>query len=195
MKLPDFLSDPAFDRLRATMGNVPLGNFLAIPGRSLLSASDLQKLSSEGLEVAADEVEVLPDSTLAYRGQRVILYIRESHLAARGETFLRAPESTPLPEDEDSLPRFHVAHCRTLESMRYSGRSHRYVVANREDGLFDLVLYGRPVQRRLRVCKNCLETLEWKGFSTRTGTKDRSEGVRGFRIEEFFRTYGKLVAP
>ncbi len=194
MKLPDFLVSPALNRLRERMDHAPLGNFVSVPGQTLLSAADLQSLSGEGLEVASDEVEVLPDSTLAYRGRRVLLYIRESHLAARGELLLRTSGNDTLPEGEESLPRFHVAHCRTLEAMRYSGRSHRYVVATREDGLFDLVLYGRPVRRRLRVCKNCLETLDWKGFSSRPGAKDRSQAVQDFRIDEFFRGFGNTVA-
>jgi hypothetical protein len=198
VKLPDFLLDPDLDRLRQKMGHIPLGHFVAVPGQALLSSADLANLSGEGIEVAPDEVEVLGDSTLSYRGRRVILYIRESHMPPRADTPFRASETLekePCRGEEENLPRFHVAHCRTLEIMRISGRRQRYVVATRDDGIFDLLLVGRPIRSRLRVCKNCLEKLDWKGFCAKRSPEERNREAQDFRIDAFFRSFGRTVTP
>jgi hypothetical protein len=46
------------------------------PGR--LTLTELTELSSAaGLDVSLDEIVVLPDGTLSYKGQRIVVYIRD----------------------------------------------------------------------------------------------------------------------
>lgn len=135
--------------------------------------------------MSSDAIRVLSDGTLAYRDWRVVLYIRE--------TSFRGGDGRWEPE-ERSLPRFHVACCRTLEAMWLSGRAHRNVVSTREDGLFDLKIQGSASFRALRVCKNCLETLDWQGFQS-ADPAEREAGVRAFVLRDFFDRYGRQVSP
>ena len=136
--------------------------------------------------MSSDAIRVLTDGTLAYRDRRVVLYIRE--------TSLRGGDGGGEPE-EGSLPRFHVARCRTLEAMWLSGRGHWSVVSIREDGLFDLKIQGTSSFRPLRVCKNCLEALDWQGFQSASGPEGRERGVTGFVLRDFFDRYGRQVPP
>ena len=41
-------------------------------------------------------------------------------------------------KDELKLPRFHVAHCSTLQTMIGNGKKKRYVVSQNENDLFHL---------------------------------------------------------
>jgi hypothetical protein len=51
--------------------------------------------------------------------------------------------------------------------MRRNQRFERYVVANREDGFFQIYIVegiAKPKVVRLNVCQICLDTIGWKGF-------------------------------
>jgi hypothetical protein len=160
MMLPDFIDFEPFNRLRRLM-NAPLPeNF--VPGYTIsrLTHDDLDK-SLEGIEgVAVDDigdVEVLSDGTLAYKNRRVVLYIRDT-------SGYREHDPREL------LPKFHVSNCKTLKRMREGGRYERYVVSQRTDGTFKMnFLYGDgTIQTEicsLKVCKNCLEDLDYNGYS------------------------------
>ena len=203
LSLPRFDTDPTFARLRKRMGATRLGSFSPPPVAPLdplpqdhVSEGESADLASRGLDVGAGEVRLLPDGTLAFKNRRVLLYIRTPISAA--------PEDPDIDESwrsarrwssgaEDSGPRFHIANCRILESMRQSGRGHRYVVSTRIDGQFELVSPGGSVTTRaLRVCKNCLERLDWQGFGRVSG-QERDLRVNSFSLSDFFKTYGRTL--
>src|SRR6185437_6474991 len=111
------------------------------------------------IEIPLDEVRVLEDGTLAYKNQRVVLYIRDVKQYRRSQ-----------PTDAD-LPRFHVADCDKLKEMRSNNRYERYVVATRDTGVFTINFKPQGAQRfiksdkQLCVCQLCLRRLDWDNFS------------------------------
>lgn len=186
MKLPDFTKDAQLNTLRQLMG-APLGEFTPATNRDVLTADEIEALTKQGIDVSLDEVHALPDGTLAYKNSRVILYIRDVAYYRDG--------------NQPNLPRFHVADCRTLETMRANNRFERYVVATRDDGLFSLNIIPpnewsggvRSVTEQLPVCQNCLTKLRWDGFAHGMDKLTRRDIVDRFSIAQFFGVYGKTL--
>lgn len=177
LKLPDFLNDPALNSLRFEMG-APLAGPIG-PKRAvqLLTAEDLEALEGGGLEIDAKTIGVSDDGTLKYKNKRVLLYIRD--IGGVG--------------GRHGLPRFHVAYCKTLETMQRDQRFARYVVATRDDGQFllNVVSERRPIVERLDVCQMCLARLAWNGFSFDWHQPPRREAVRAFTLTDYFARYRK----
>ena len=157
-----------------------------------LTVEELERLGREGIEIPLDQVRVLDDGTLAYKNQRVVLYIRDVKQYRHSE-----------PSEQD-LPRFHVADCDKLQEMRANNRYERYVVATRDTGLFTINLKAQGSQRyvqsdrRLSVCQYCLGRLDWDGFSRFRYQRDRNrsrnqrrEIVSLFSLERYFAKFGK----
>lgn len=125
---------------------------------------------------------------LTYKGEQVILYIKDT----------RSDRYTLEHEPEKSR-RFHVAECETLETMRHKGRFERYVVTNRMDGLFLVDWLEKDTRERgeteaaLKVCKNCLKAINWRGYENSEDRlelagdrrQSKSEIWSGFEISQF----------
>ena len=142
------------------------------------------QLGGSGIEIALDEVECSKDGLLTYKGQQVLLYIKDT----------RQDRHTLL-HDTDKARRFHVAdQCPTLEEMRAKNRYDRYVVTNRKDGQFlvDAVdsFNGsiEEIEAPLKVCMNCLKTLDY-GEYTSLGYQQRREFWSAFSIKGFFEEF------
>ncbi|WP_368623423.1 HNH endonuclease [Paraburkholderia sp. BR13444] len=175
-KLPDFLTWSAFNGLRHKMGAPLVERFGATHVVTEIDLPVIDRLKGDGIDVTADQIQVLDDGTLAYKGYRVLVYIRDVH--AMG--------------NRDTMPKYHFAHCRTLEAMYRNQRSERYVVANSDSGLFHVnVMDGgvRPQQVRLQVCQNCLAHIRWKGFDMQAARPSRLSIVEQFKLTEFFVKY------
>ncbi len=179
MRLPDFLENDDFNRLRKQMGAGVLADELGgiawtpLPVRGV----DISDLA---------EITVEPDRTLSYRGRRILVFIRDQYLNADG---------TPRNY------RYHVAECKKLQEMRRDKRFGRYVGADRDDGNFTVnYLSGgrivrKEIERKLLVCRYCLGELDWDGYS-RKPARVRDQIHQNFSPARFFKHYGKtLVAP
>lgn len=209
MRLPQFGSAPYFVALREKMGAKPAGRFSPVlefrpvPPAEAVTEAELVRLSREGVEVSEAAVRILDDGTLAFKNRRVLLYLSRT-VPLDGLHVRNVKPQSPDDLEEtwkskrqeafsgEGDPRFHIADCSTLQTMRQTGRGGRYVVSVREDGLFDIASGGNVVSRKLRVCKNCLEKLEWKGFSKRSAI-DRDAAVSAFSLAEFFGRYSRTV--
>lgn len=130
------------------------------PGTETLSPrEEIRTQLQSGIEISLEDVDSGPGGLLAYKGEQVILYIRDT----------RADQYTLEHEPEKSR-RFHVAECDTLATMRDKGRFERYVVTNRMDGLFLVDWFDKDTGSRgateaaLKVCKNCLKAINWRGY-------------------------------
>ena len=201
LSLPKFAADPVFVRLRDMMRAVRNGNFSPQPvtpppplPQDYVSAEEMANLESKGLDVEESDVRILEDGTLAYKNLRVVLYIRSPNSPYTDDLDIdeswRAPRRSVA---DDSGPRFHIANCRTLEKMRQSGRGDRYVVSTRDDCQFEIVTAGGSVSTRsLRVCKNCLEKLDWRGFNRASGV-ERDLRVKAFSLIHFFSVNGRSL--
>jgi len=176
MKLPNFLFNGPLNALRSEMG-APLSNSFKAQGVvKLIDLPMVEVLRTAGLEVNFEDVKRLKDGTLGYKGHRVLLYIRD--VQSYG--------------DRATLPKFHVAYCKTLESMRAANRFQRYVVANRDDGLFEVNLLHEARQKRpvaLAVCQFCLGMLGWNGFPQGGSSTERAQHVKAFSLADFFKRY------
>ena len=182
MKLPNFLVVDEFIRLKNAMG-IPrnrLGNVRAVNVKRVgATREEIRQLAKEGLEVDKQDVTLLPDGTLSYKDRRVLLYIRD--ISQYGGNY--------------SDPRFHFADCVTLRNMRENLRFGRFVIASRDDGLFQLhyINSGRQIEKRLDVCQNCLDRLKYNGFQLAMPSNIRLAAVQGFSIADFFSVYPKIL--
>ncbi len=175
MNLPDFLEFGPLNDLRAAM-SAPLRAFDAVPLPTFtLTLAEQGMLKKSGIEIGLDSILVTDDRMLAYKGSRIILYIRNPQMYE---------------------PRYHLLNCHKINEMREQNRLGRYVVANREDGLFELERGGKRTLVPLQVCQFCLEMLVWEGFSRQTMSSETRAGiVRQFSLKQFFDRYGRQVAP
>ena len=183
MRLPNFYNHAGLKALKTAMG-IPddvYGGFRVDISDFVLTAEEKVRLgSSEGVVVDADSVRFvsfLADGTIAYKGQRVLLYIRDKSFVS----------------SEQDYPRFHISNCETLRDTRKKGRLERYVVATDNSGKFKVnFIRNNAVSKtgnfKLRVCKNCLELLNYDGFSRYGGTR-KQDIVYGFSISAFFERY------
>lgn len=182
VKLINFLEMPLLNQLRKKMC-APLANdFKPTIEVSLLDAKTIRMLGVEGIELTDfKEVALQQDKTLGYKGQRVMVYIRDVNLY----------ENTVNP----ALPRFHVSFCKKLEEMKDGGRLQRYVVANRDDGYFSININNRGAEwLELTVCQFCLDNLSWSGFSfNKMQSRQRKMIVSEFAISKFFKKYPKSL--
>lgn len=149
------------------------------PGR--LTLDELNRLTGDGIDVYFNELTILADGTLGYKGNRVLLYIRDVHIY----------------RDEDREPRYHLCNCATLVTMTQSGRFERYVISTKSDGNFriNLIRYRSTMleNRRLRVCQNCLDTLCLNGFRLRMRQSEKERIVAEFTPDDFFRIYPRFL--
>ncbi|WP_417814722.1 HNH endonuclease [Thalassospira alkalitolerans] len=147
---------------------------------------DIREVLWHSVEVDIADVESGPLGLLTYKGEQILLYILQSH----------RPEHTLLYEPENS-PKFHVAECRTIESMREKGRFDRYVVTTNTSGTFKVEFEENYPHRKgtvhanLHACKNCMQHLNYKNYS-RMQKPQRDEFVSKFNISAFFEEYQPL---
>lgn len=125
-------------------------------------------LETTGLDVDINDVEIKPNGLLHYRGEQILLYIKEV------SSF----------NHNVNLPKFHFYQCQTLNSMQNKGRFERYVVTQRKTGYFLMDkkigydVYEQDVEEKLSVCKNCLNWYN-KNYL-------KKDNVDTFNIVEFF---------
>jgi hypothetical protein len=182
VKLPDFLNHAGMNDLRVKMRDAPLGNAIAREASHRLTEAELEILITGGIDIKSlDDVRACQDGTLAFKDRRVVLYIRDiSEFRGYRQT----------------LPKFHVAECRTLQEMRRNQRFGKYVVAARMDGQFQINRIGSATEsklERLAVCKNCLDKLQFNGYR-HDWAKSRCDAVvETFTLSDFFRQYPRDI--
>ena len=120
---------------------------------------------------------------LSYEGRQVVLYIQDQGWGVR-EVMETGSKGTKV----------HVADCSTLKEMRYQGRYERYVATNDVGGNFYVTGeqdYAERVEGRakLRVCKNCLSQLNYRGYK-----RNRYQVFQAFKWSEFFEEYNSHFA-
>jgi hypothetical protein len=175
-ELPDFLRWPAFNSLRTRMRAPLVAPFAKQRVYTEIDLSTEELLQTSGIDVDAEEIEVLEDGTLGYKGRRVLVYIRDVNVMGSRE----------------HMPRYHFAFCTTLSNMHQNNRGGRYVVASRDTGLFEVNLIGatiHPKDVKLNVCQNCLVHISWNGFGYHQEKGSRIAQVKAFTLVDFFKRY------
>lgn len=127
------------------------------------------QLETTGIEVNVNDVEIKPNGLLHYRGEQILLYIKE------------------VQGFSSNMPKYHFTQCRTLTQKQADGSFDRYVVTQRKDGYFliDRKIgynhYERDKLEKLDVCKNCLS---WYGKYNKTFYT-----IYDFNINDFFEKF------
>ena len=176
---------PELNRQREQIG-APISNW-RIDSDNLDPREALLDDLVSGIEIKIEDIDdVSPGHLLSYKSEQVILYIKDTRNS------LWTLQNKP----EDSK-RFHVAECKTLKDMKGKGRFERYIVTNRMDGLFLVDWLDRDTgergatETRLKVCKNCLGALNWRGYERPVtyGKQQKSDIWENFEISEFLMDY------
>lgn len=178
-KLPNYLEDSEFNYLRFIM-NAPLVSSFTARKISFLDEESIRKLGTEGIDIDDfSQIKIESDKTLSFRGKRVIIYIRDVKEIS----------------DQQSLPRYHLGYCSTLETMTQANRFNRYVIANREDGVFTInyvnQTFRQDTNAKLNVCKNCLDLLAWENYKKNSSQTIKDKIVKNFNLVDFFTRYPK----
>jgi hypothetical protein len=177
MRLPDFTKFTAFQKLKTMMGAKEFGTFVAKETPWRVTDKEIDLLNHSSIEVNnVNDVQVLNDGTLAFKGVRSLVYIRD--ISSYGS---KKPD----------LPRFHIADCSTIHEMKKNNKWKRYVMSSTIDGKFEVSLNGkRPFHKeKLDVCKNCLDKIKFNGFSFSEEKHFREIIFGEFSINDFFTQY------
>ena len=145
----------------------------------------VDQLGTEGIELGDISELDIQDGLLSYRGRQVLLYIQDH--GQNAQKVLLEPETGR---------KYHVAECRTIKEMKSKGRFDRFVVTNDISGSFHISGFDYASERSvegkaaLKVCKNCLKHLNYKGY----GVPGNFQAFNSFDPEEFFKTYSSFFS-
>lgn len=186
MKLPDFSQDPTLNSLRHQMHAELIDWSAGITDWNGLDPAEWAAIRTVGLEVDLTDIEIGADDTFEYKGNKVLVYIRDQFYVELGS----------LPEY-----RVHIAQCRTLDAMRSAGRfQSRYVVSMKTDGKFVVNLIPRGYAERdgaprienttvdMKVCRNCLQKVRYRGYP-----RNKQKIVESFDFGSYLEEYGSSV--
>lgn len=173
MKLIDFYQYEKLNSLLKEMG-AELKPFKTPNIWDGIDDSKLAELLKTGeVEIDLDEIKTR-DGVFEYKGRKVIVYIRDqySKYYARGY-------------------KFHLTKCSTISKAFQNRRNSRYVVSLRTDGQFkinlldDNVIVKKDLIEPLKVCKNCLEQINYKKYKARP-YKIKQGIYEEFQLEQYF---------
>lgn len=145
---------------------------------------DLEEIDvqlKQGISVDINEIKVLDNSLLSYKGRQVLLYIQDHSWNIMAAI-----------NDGAQGKKYHVSNCSTLTNMRLQGRYDRYVATNDIDGFFLIDGINQDTGKliegktELKVCQNCLKHLNYKKYK---GSSSLMQVFNTFSLEEFFTTY------
>lgn len=188
MKLINFNEFLAFKNMREKMG-IPENYKPNFENLNIKITTNWSDIKTKGLDISIDELYVAADKTLEhkdYPGQKMLVYIRDY-----------MGDYVKDEEDMASFPKFHISWCTALERMHKSKKYDRYVVSQRNDGVFLLnkTLSGKIVEKdielKLNVCKYCLGNLNYKGYGTSYQAKN--EIFNNFTVKDFLNEYNTEI--
>ena len=179
-RLPDFATSKIWKELRNKMG----ATFsVEMPSLQIdeISFDEIRKLQTSNIDIEniKDHIDPL-DQTFNYKGQKVILYIKQQYRKMR----------------ELENPRweykYHLSFCNHLNKMEAEGRfKSRYVVTQRVDGKFLVDIIAIETKKYLKenfyckmnVCKICLSQLR------RHYPAEQMFLYNAFSLERFLKKY------
>lgn len=128
-----------------------------------------------GIKINITELDA-GSGLISFQGRQVLLYIRDH------SQIYDAAIAEPARGNK-----FHIAWCKTLDTMRQDGRFGRYHATNRLDGSFEIDDgRGRHQDVELKVCRNCLEKLNYRESANKV---IRHTVFNSFVLKEFFSHY------
>ena len=167
-------------RAAQQMGAAP-SKFAVVPSSERISP--LTEKLDKGIELLDLEDIDVSNGLISYEGHQILLYIPD-----HGTRVMVAKD------DGSKGNKFHVADCAKLKAMRSQNRFDRYIAVNNLTGTFDIhgvhPLYSKKITGKtdLKVCKQCLRHLRYKGYSG----KQSKRIFDNFSLKEFFETYSSF---
>ncbi len=166
------------ENLRKLMG-AELAHF-SVDREYMNEISNVSFELNKGLEIDISQLEIV-GGVYSFKGEQLVVYIYH--------TF---HEKEYVENDPDKNVRFHLKDCKTIEMMREKNRFEtRYIGSNNTDGNFRVSVYSdklrkseEEIKTNLRVCKNCLNELNYKGYKF-----NNAEVWKTFNLKEFFDHY------
>jgi len=179
-----------FSKLWANVNRMGKHEVIIDPGEKKLPPDfELdQKLSgTSGLDVTLEVLE-WDHGVPGVRGRQVMLFIPD-----------QGTDIDNVLSGEEEGRKFHVADCKTLNTMRQQHRFGRYKATYNVSGRFQV--YGvssktgssQKGEAELKVCKNCLSYLNYKGYRSGHGLP-KSTIYNEFDIAEFLSEYSTLFS-
>lgn len=167
MKLPDFNHFEPVLELRRQMAAVKTGNFELFDPEKHLTGQERSRLENQGINVRLNDIRVLPDSTLAIKNGRVLVFQKDA------------------PMEKQARQHFHLALCPVLESAPEQSLVATTCLSSPFPVLDD------KNRRSLSVCPECLSLLGYKGFSLTRNRRIRysEQLMRHFDLASFFKLY------
>ena len=192
MKLINFNNFLPFKKIREKM-NIPKDfkpNFES--SKAILIEMKFLEIKTKGLDISIEDLVLAPNKTLEHKdfpGQKMLVYIRDFN-----------GDYAKDENNRENYPRFHIAWCKTLNDMHQKKKYERYVVSQRNDGIFLLnkTISGKVVKKDIElpllICKNCLTTLKYKGYSSLSNHYSKSNEIfKDFNVKEFLDEYNTEV--
>lgn len=141
------------------------------------------------IKLSAEEVKKYVKNTaglMAIGVQQVTLHIYHPYFD-REEL-----ESIPAPG-----PKFRFTECKTILRMRVSGKYDRYIASNEKNGRFPVTHFDKKsrehqsdeISATLNPCQNCLEQINYNGWSDLRSRHQRRKALRDFNLEQFYEDF------
>ena len=166
------------ENLRLMMG-AEKTNF-SIDTENTREARNISFELKKGLEIDISQLDIV-GGVYSFQGEQLVVHIYETY-KEKGHVVV-APENNV---------RFHLTECKTIEKMRQNNKFEvRYIGTNNTDGNFKVSVYSdnfrntqEEIETNLRVCKNCLNKLNYKEYNN-----NNRDIWNSFNLEEFFDHY------
>jgi hypothetical protein len=170
MKLVDFHDFEPMNKLRSRMGAELISKFQAT--WDSISEEELEnQLRTTGVLVDFNDIVFNDVGYSTYKNKLVLFYIK-----------------TQIARYFYKGYKFHFSKCSTISSAIDDNRNSRYVISKRTDGIFNVILrseiHEEEREVELKPCKNCLKSVNYKGYAVLTST-DKDKIYNQFDIAEF----------
>lgn len=173
MKLIDFYQFEKLNSLLKEMG-ADLKRIETPNSWEGIDDSKLAELLKTGeVEIDLNEIKTR-DGVFEYKGRKVIVYIRDQYSKYHSKGY-----------------KFHLTKCNTISKAFQNRRNSRYVVSLRTDGQFkinlldDNVIVKKDLIEPLKVCKNCLEQINYQKYKVHP-YRIKQGIYEDFQLEEYF---------
>ena len=143
------------------------------------SSAAIEIRLKEGIDIESFEEIDWSAPVASYKGHQILFYIAD-----------QGWKIDDVIDDPSQGTKFHMSWCTTLEKMEERGRIERYVATSDLSGRFKVFgqIDGKSKERHaragLKVCRNCLSKINYKGYN---GNKVKV--FQNFSIPEFFEHY------
>lgn len=94
-------------------------------------------------------------------------------------------------EENESNYKFHISFCKTVDEYIY--KKNRWSALKKDNDIFeiretDINRNHKIVNKKMKVCRNCLERINYKNFN-HLSREEKENVINNFSLKEFFSIY------